>query len=69
MQFETYANRVMSLNDFTSQKVKKIQQISNKKDTEIRMPSISKSQFAGLNDKIFIFMTVFFLYAFWSSSV
>ena len=48
MQFETYANRVMSLNDFTSQIVKKIQQISNKKDTEIRMPSISKSQFAGL---------------------
>ena len=62
MHFEAYANRVISLNDFTNQKVKNIQQ--NKfqiKNTEIRMQSISKSRFAGLNDKDAIFMTVLFL--------
>ena len=49
-------NRVMLFNDFTNQKVKKIQQ--NKlqiKNTEVRMQSISKSQFAGLNNKRFYF--------------
>ena len=56
MHFEAYENRVMLLNDFTNQKVKKIQrsrfQIEN---TEMRMQSIFKSQFAGLNDKRFYF--------------
>ena len=52
MHFEAYENRVISLIDFTNQKVKNIQQ--NKfqiKNTEMRMQSISKSRFAGLNDK------------------
>ena len=37
-QFEAYANRVMSLNDFTNQKIKKIQQIRFQiKNIEMRM--------------------------------
>ena len=56
MHFEAYANRVMSLSDFTNQKTKKIQQNRFQiKNTEMRMQSISKSQFAGLNDKRFYF--------------
>ena len=56
MHFEAYANRVMLFNDFTNQKVKKIQQNRFQiKNTEMRMQSISKSQFAGLNDKRFYF--------------
>ena len=56
MRFEVYANRVMSLNEFTNEKVKKIQQNRFQiKNTEMRMQSISKSQFAGLNDKRFYF--------------
>ena len=56
MHFEAYANRVMLFNDFTNQKVKKIQQSRLQiKNTEVRMQSISKSQFAGLNDKRFHF--------------
>ena len=56
MNFEAYANRVMSLNDFTSKKVKKIQQNRfQTKNTEMRMQSIRKSQFSGLNDKRFYF--------------
>ena len=56
MHFEAYANRVMSLSDFTNQKAKKIQQNRFQiKNTEMRMQSISKSQFAGLNDKRFYF--------------
>ena len=50
MHSEAYANRVMTL------KVKKIQQNRFQiKNTEMRMQSISKSQFAGLNDKRFYF--------------
>ena len=56
MHFEAYANRVILLNDFTNEKVKKIQhnrfQIKN---TEMRTQSITKCQFAGLNDKRFYF--------------
>ena len=58
MHFEAYANTVMSLNDFTNQKVKKIQQNRFQiKNTKMRIQSISKSQFqfAGLNDKRFFF--------------
>ena len=56
MHFETYANRVMSLNDFANQKVKKIQRNRFQiKNTEIRMQSISKYHVAGLNDKRFYF--------------
>ena len=45
MHFEAYANRVMSLNDFSNQNVKKIQQnIFQIKNTKIRMQGISKSQ-------------------------
>ena len=56
MHFEAYANRVMSLNDFFKQKVKKIQQNRFQiKNIEMRIQSISKSQFAGLNDKRFYF--------------
>ena len=56
MNFEAYANRLMSLNDFTSKKVKKIQQNRfQTKNTEMRMQSIRKSQFSGLNDKRFYF--------------
>ena len=56
MHFEAYTNRVMSLNDFIKQKVKKIRQNRFQiKNTEMRIQSISKSQFAGLNDKRFYF--------------
>ena len=56
MHFDPYANRVMSLNDFTNKKVKKIQQNRFQiKNTEMKMYNISKSQFAGLNDKRFYF--------------
>ena len=58
MHFEAYANTVMSLNDFTNQKVKKIQQNRFQiKNTKMRIQSISKSQFqfTGLNDKRFFF--------------
>ena len=56
MYFEAYANRVMSLSDFINQKTKKIKQNRFQiKNTEMRMQSISKSQFAGLNDKRFYF--------------
>ena len=56
MHFEAYANRVMSLSDFTNQKTKKIQQNRFQiKNTEMRMQGISTSQFAGLNDKRFYF--------------
>ena len=56
MHFEAYANRVMLFNDFTNQKIKKIQQNRLQiKNTEVRTQSISKSQFAGLNDKRFYF--------------
>ena len=56
MHFEAYANRMMSLNDFTSQKVKKIQQNRfQTKNIEMRIQSIRKSQFSGLNDKRFYF--------------
>ena len=56
MHSEAYANRVMTLNDFANPKVKRIQQNRFQiKNTEMRMQSISKSQFAGLNDKRFYF--------------
>ena len=56
MRFEVYANRVMSLNEFANEKVKKIQQNRFQiKNSEMRMQSISKSQFARLNDKRFYF--------------
>ena len=56
MHFDPYANRVMSLNDFTNKKVKKIQQNRFQiKNTEMKMQSISKSQFTRLNDKRFYF--------------
>ena len=56
MHSEAYANRVMTLNGFANQKVKKIQQNRFQiKNTEMRMQSISKSQFAGLNDKRFYY--------------
>ena len=56
MHFDPYTNRVMSLNDFTNKKVKKIQQNRFQiKNTEMKMQSISKSQFARLNDKRFYF--------------
>ena len=56
MHSKAYANRVMTLNDFANPKVKKIQQNRFQiKNTEMRMQSISKSQFAELNDKRFYF--------------
>ena len=56
MHFETYAKRVMSLNDLANQKGKKIQRNRFQiKNTEMRMQSISKNHFAGLNDKRFYF--------------
>ena len=56
MHSEAYTNRVMTLNGFANQKVKKIQQNRFQiKNMEMRMQSISKSQFAGLNNKRFYF--------------
>ena len=59
---------ILMINDFTNEKVKKIQQNRFQiKNTEMRTQSITKSQFAGLNDKRFYFydgiisMTVLFL--------
>ena len=57
MHFEAYANRVMLLNDLGNQKLKKIQQNRFQiKNTKMRMQSISKSQFAGLNGKRLLFL-------------
>ena len=56
MNFEAYSTRVMPLGDFTNRKTKKIQQTRLQiKNTEMRMQSISKSKFVGLNDKRFYF--------------
>ena len=56
MHFETYASRVMPFNDFANQNVKKIQRNTFQiKNTEMRMQSISKNHFAGLNNKRFYF--------------
>ena len=56
MTFEVYASRIMSLNKFIHPKPKKITQNRFQiKNTEMRMQSISKSQFAGLNSKRFYF--------------
>ena len=47
---------ILMINDFTNEKVKKIQQNRFQiKNTEMRTQSITKSQFAGLNDKRFYF--------------
>ena len=54
--FVAYAARIMSLNKFVHLKPKTITQNRFQiKNTEMRMQSISKSQFAGLNDKRFYF--------------
>ena len=55
MHFEAYADR-MSLNDLMNLKPKNIKQNRFQiKNTETRGQSVSKSQFAGLNDKRFYF--------------
>ena len=55
MHFEAYADR-MSLNDLTNLKPKNIKQNRFQiKNTETRVQFVSKSQFAGLNDKRFYF--------------
>ena len=56
MHFEVYADIIMSLNDFMNSKPKNIKQNRFQiKNTKMRMQSLSKSQFAGLNDKRFYF--------------
>ena len=56
MTFEAEGARIMSLNEFIHPKPKKITQYRFQiKNTKMRMQSISKTQFAGLNDKIFYF--------------
>ena len=56
LQFEDYANRLMSLNDFTNQKVKNILQNRFQiKNIKMRMQSLSNRKFARLNDKRFYF--------------
>ena len=52
MHSEAYANGVMTLNDFANPKVKRIQQNRFQiKNNKMTMQVISKSRFAGLNDK------------------
>ena len=56
MIFEAFAARIMSLNEFIHPKSKKITQNRFQiKNTEMRMQSMPKTQFAGLNDKRFYF--------------
>ena len=62
MHFEASTDRIMSLNDFMNLKPKKIKQNRfHIKNTKMRMQSLSKSQFAGLNYKRFYFYMVLFL--------
>ena len=62
MTFEACTARIMSLNEFIHPKPKKIAQNRFQiKNTEMRMQSISKTQFAGLNEERFNFMTVLYL--------
>ena len=63
MNFEAYAARIMSLDELIHPKPKKITQNRFQiKNAEMRMQCISKTQFAGLNDKIFFFVTISYLY-------
>ena len=56
MIFEAFAARIMSLNEFIHPKSKKITQNRFQiKNTEMRLQSMPKTQFAGLNDKRFYF--------------
>ena len=56
MTFEAYAARIMSLDELMHPKPKKITQNRFQiKNAEMRMQSISKTQFAGLNDKFYFF--------------
>ena len=56
MNFEAYAARIMSLDELIHPKPKKITQNRFQiKNAEMRMQCISKTQFAGLNDKFFFF--------------
>ena len=56
MNFEADAARIMSLDELIHPKPKKITQNRFQiKNAEMRMQCISKTQFAGLNDKFFFF--------------